>query len=474
MAAPVYNASMPEGGDPLTVDVNAQFVGHEYNYVYIVACTFIVFMILPGIGLLYSGLTRRKSAMALLFQAFMVLAVSTFQWLFWGYSLAYSRDGGPFIGTLKNFGLMEVLVAPSPGSAVLPEVVFCLFQLLFCACTVMIVVGGTFERGAILPSLIFSFWWATVVYCPLARWTWSSNGWLYNLPAIDFAGGGPVHIASGVSALAYALILGKRRDYGAPSFRKPHNTTLIFLGTVLIWTGWLGFNGGSSLNASMRAMVAVFNTNTAGCTGILGWVLVDMIKHRGKFSIVGACEGAIAGLVGITPAAGCVSFWLAACIGFITAVVCSLLQNVNEWIGVDEGLDVFKLHGIGGMVGAFLTGLFASQKISALDGSSLAPGAIDGNGVQVGKQIAEICAISSYSFVVTCALLLILKYIPGMNLRVSEEAELLGLDLTEFFDEQIGDWSITQGGASPTLIGVSQNSSGSITKEECQVKGSGV
>ncbi|GAB1214157.1 hypothetical protein ATERTT37_003317 [Aspergillus terreus] len=441
MAEPVYNASTPQGGNPLKVDVNLQYTGVEYHYVYILLCTFIVFLILPGIGFLYSGLARRKSALAFLFQAFMVLAI----------------DGGPFIGTLKVFGLMDVMVAPSPGSAVLPELVFCLFQLLFCACTVMIVIGGAFERGSILPSLIFGFFWATIVYCPLARWTWSSQGWLYNLPAIDFAGGGPVHIASGCSALAYAVVLGKRKDYGAPSFRKPHNATLVFLGT-----------GGSTLNASMRAIVAIFNTNTAGCTGILGWVLVDMIRNKGKFSLVGACEGAIAGLVGITPAAGCVHVWLAACIGFITAIVCASIQNLNDWIRIDEGMDVFKLHGIGGMVGSFLTGIFASESISALDGASLISGAIDGNGVQVGKQLAEICAISAYSFVVSCILLYIMKFIPFMGLRVDPESEMVGLDRAQFFDEQIGDWSLVSGTSPLTLVGVSKEPS--AEKQETEKK----
>lgn len=189
-------------------------------------------------------------------------------------------------------------------------------------------------------------------------------------------------------------------------------------------------------------MLAAFNTNTAAATGVLGWVLVDYTKHRGKFSVVGACEGAIAGLVGITPAAGYVSVWLAACIGFITGIVCSLLQNINDWLHIDEGMDVFKLHGCGGMVGSFLTGIFATSSISALDGATLAFGGIDGNGVQVGKQLAEICAISSYSFVVSCILLYMLKFIPGMNLRVDEEAEMIGLDRAQFFDEQIGDWTM--------------------------------
>jgi Amt family ammonium transporter len=162
--------------------------------------------------------------------------------MFWGYSLAYSRTAGPFIGDLANFGLKNVTAAPSPGSAYLPEIVFCLYQLLFCICTVMIVVGGAFERGRVIPSLFFGFWWATIVYCPIACWTWNGNGWLYNLPSLDYAGGGPVHIASGCSALAYALVLGKRKLHGHKSMMKPHNVSMVYIGTLLIWFGWFGFN----------------------------------------------------------------------------------------------------------------------------------------------------------------------------------------------------------------------------------------
>lgn len=169
---------MPDGGNPLEVDVNAQYDGWEWNYTYLIFCAFIVWLIIPGIGLLYGGLARRKSALALLFQSFMVAAVITLQWMFWGYSLAYSRTAGPFIGDLANFGLRNVMAAPYNG---MPEVVFCLYQLLFCACTVQIVVGGAFERGRLLPSLVFGFLWATVVYCPIACWTWNANGWLYNV-----------------------------------------------------------------------------------------------------------------------------------------------------------------------------------------------------------------------------------------------------------------------------------------------------
>ena len=178
----------------------------------------------------------------MLFQSLLVAAVTTFQWMFWGFSLAYSRTGGPFIGDLTNFGMINVTAAPSVASPYIPDIVFCLYQLLFCACTVMIVVGGSFERGRIIPSLVFGFLWATIVYCPIAFWVWNPNGWLYKLPSLDFAGGGPVHISSGWSALAYALVLGKRKPHSETKHGKAHNVSLVFLGTVLIWFGWFGFN----------------------------------------------------------------------------------------------------------------------------------------------------------------------------------------------------------------------------------------
>ncbi|GAB7361665.1 hypothetical protein MBLNU230_g1715t1 [Neophaeotheca triangularis] len=434
---PEYNENQPNGGPPESA--NDQYAGRQQHYAYILVCTYLVWMIIPGVGLFYGGLARRKSSLSLLFQSLAVASVTTFQWIFWGYSLAYSEAQGGFIGDLAKFGLMNVRMAPD---AYLPELGFCLYQMFFAAVTLQILIGGSFERGRILPSLIFGFLWLTIVYCPVACWTWNPDGWLGTLGSLDFAGGGPVHIASGCSALAYAFILGKRKNTGEESHGKPHNTTLVFLGTIFIWFGWYGFNGGSALDASLRSVYAAFNTNTAASCGVLGWVLVDYIRTKGKFSVVGACEGAIAGLVGITPAAGYVSVWLAALIGFITGVCCALLQDLNTWIRVDEGLYVFKLHGVGGMIGSFLTGIFADEAVSAYSGDEGAPGAINGNGIQVAYQLADIVTISVYSFVVSCILLLILKYVPFMNLRVSEEAEMHGLDIDQFFDEQIGDWGI--------------------------------
>lgn len=266
-------------------------------------------------------------------------------------------------------------------------------------------------------------------------------GWLFIFGALDFAGGGPVHISSGAAALAYALVLGKRSRYGQKHVYKPHNVTIVFLGTVLIWFGWFGFNGGSALNASIRGMVAVWNTNLAASTGVIGWTMFHYAFRGRKFTVIGACEGAIAGLVGITPAAGYVTVWYAAAIGFITAIIICLFEDLNEWLRIDDGLEVFKLHGIGGMVGAFLTGIFATAKISALDGiPTIVHGAVDGNGVQVGRQLAEICAIFAWSFTCSVIMLMVLKYIPGMQLRVSDDIEEIGLDLDQFDDEVVGEW----------------------------------
>ena len=268
-----------------------------------------VFLIVPGIGLLYGGMSRRKSALSMIFQGLAVQAVVSFQWTFWGFTLAFSRTGGPFIGDMSNFGLIDTMAAPSWGAAVIPDIVFAFYELMFAACATMIAAGGAFERGRILPSIIFGFCWCTVCYCPIAYWTWNANGWLYIFGALDFAGGGPVHISSGAAGLAYALVLGKRKRHGEKHVYKPHNITIVFLGTVLIWFGWFGFNGGSAINATVRGMIAIWNTNLAASTGLIGWTFFHYAFRGQKFTVIGACEGVIAGLVGVTPAAGFVTPW---------------------------------------------------------------------------------------------------------------------------------------------------------------------
>ncbi|KAK7207009.1 ammonium transporter AmtB-like domain-containing protein [Myxozyma melibiosi] len=442
-----FNDSSPgwtaAGGNSREMDVNLAYVASGFHQVWMMSATVFVFPIIPGLGLFYAGLCRRKSATTLLWQTLGVLGVISFQWFFWGYSLAYSSDADHYIGTLKNFGFRNVVAAPS---GYLPEPLFALYQCMFALCTVMIMIGGAFERCRLLPSMVFAFCWCTIVYSPIVCWTWNANGWLYLLPALDFAGGGPVHISSGTGALAYALIIGKRIETNSPSRKVPkfvpHNPTLIFLGTWMIWFGWFGFNGGSTLNASVRTSYVLVNTNLAAGCGVIGWSLVDYILYRGRFSLVGACQGCIAALVGITPAAGYVPVYFAAVIGFLTAVGVRLCENLNEWIRVDEGMEVFKLHGIGGMIGAILTGLFAADWVSMLDGASDYSGWVDHHYIQLGYQLAEICAIVSYTFGVTVVLLLIIDHIPGLKFRVPEHQEIEGLDKHLLFEEGMGDYEL--------------------------------
>ena len=300
-----------------------------------------------------------------------------------------------------------------------------------------------------------------------------TDGWAYELGVLDFAGGSPVHMSTGAAGLAYALVLGKRRS--SPGYvHKPHNLTTMFLGTIFIFVGWLGFNGGSALNASMRSMVAVFNTVIGGSMGLVGYTVLSYFKHGRRWSVKAACEGIIAGLVGITPAAGYVQPWLAAVIGIITGMACGSLEGLGQWIGIDDGLEVFKLHGIGGAVGSFLTGLFATSRISSLDGlGSEYSGAIDGNGVQVAYQLADITATLSYSFVMSCILLFALKYMPFVGLRISEEAEESGLDLDQFHDEIVDSWQefpaatrTISHGVEPPRGATSSDSSITPTKED--------
>lgn len=234
----------------------------------------------------------------------MATAVTTFQWFFWGYSLTFSHTAGPFIGDLANFGFRNVLAQPSVGSTRIPDLLFAIYQGMFSAITVALAVGAVAERGRMLPCVIFMFVWATVVYDPIACWTWNPSGWTYRLGGLDFAGGTPVHISSGCAALAYSMMLGKRRGHGTHELNyRPHNVTHIVIGTVFLWVGWFGFNAGSALSANMRAVMAAVVTNLAACMGGITWCVLDYRLER-KWSTVGFCSGVVAGLVSITPGSG--------------------------------------------------------------------------------------------------------------------------------------------------------------------------
>jgi len=240
---------------------------------WVLASTALVWIMIPGVGFFYSGLLRRKNALSMIYMSMMCLAVVSFQWFFWGFSLAFSPTAGRFIGDLHQFAFQNVLDAPSVGSAKIPTVVFAVYQLMFAAITPMIAIGGFAERAHIGPVAFFVFVWSTIVYDPIACWTWNPNGWVFVLGGLDFAGGTPVHISSGTAALAISIYLGKRRGYGTEALAyKPHNTTYVVLGTVFLWFGWFGFNGGSALAANLRAAEACIVTNLAASVGGLTWM----------------------------------------------------------------------------------------------------------------------------------------------------------------------------------------------------------
>lgn len=402
---------------------------------WVLTSTALVMIMTPGLGFFYSGLLRRKNALSMIFLSIAVFGIVSFQWFFWGYSLSFAPDASKFIGTLSNFGLKNVDLQPSIGGPKIPALGYCVYQLMFAAITPMIALGAAAERGRIAPTLVFTFIWSTIVYDPIACWTWNTNGWTAIMGTLDFAGGGPVHMSSGTAALAYSIWLGKRRGYGTEKLAyRPHNVSHVVLGTALLWFGWFGFNGGSALSANLRAFQAVLVTNTAAAVGGLTWLLLDYWQER-KWSPVGFCSGAIAGLVGITPASGYVGTPASVAIGMITAVICNFSTKLKIIIGCDDALDIFASHGIGGFVGSLLTALFADNRVASFDGTTeIKGGWINHHYMQMLYQLGSSCAIMGYSFFVTLFILVLLDFIPGLSLRGTPEAEVVGID-----EHQLGE-----------------------------------
>lgn len=324
-----------------------------------------------------------------------------------------------------------------------PDLTYAIFQCMFAAITPALAIGAACERGRMLPCIVFIFVWSTLVYDPIACWTWNPNGWVFQLGGLDFAGGTPVHISSGAAALAYSIMLGKRRGHGTHELNyRPHNVTHVIMGTCFLWFGWFGFNGGSAVGSNLRATMACVVTNLAASVGAFTWVLVDYRLER-KWSAVGWCSGAIAGLVAITPASGYVPPWSAVVFGVVGAIACNYATKLKFLIGVDDAIDIFAVHGIGGMVGNLLTyvlllnilmvsGLFAADYIAALDGISVIPGGwLNQNYIQLAYQLCDCVTGFTYSFGMTCIILFLMNLVPGLSLRASEEAEILGIDEAE-------------------------------------------
>lgn len=308
---------------------------------------------------------------------------------------------------------------------------------MFACVTPALVTGAAAERARLVPLIVFVFVWSTLVYDVLAYWTWNANGWSYQMGGLDFAGGTPVHIGSGFSSLAYALMVGPR--VGDKHEFKPHNMSNVMLGTALLWFGWFGFNGGSALSSNTRAAMACIVTNLAACVGAATWMALDYYYRVGKkLSAFAFCSGAIAGLVAITPAAGFVGPAPAVAVGFLGAFFCYLAVLVKDRFGFDDAFDVFTLHGVGGYVGCILTGLFAEPYVAALDGSYIAGGWMNHNWIQIGHQFADATAGAAWSFCISYIILFIINKIPGLSLRATEQDEIMGLDAAEIGENAYG------------------------------------
>ncbi|WP_292369010.1 ammonium transporter [Methanoregula sp. UBA64] len=388
---------------------------------WVLASTALVMIMTPGVGFFYGGLVRKKNFIDMITLSFVAFALVSVQWVLIGYSLAFGPDVGGFIGNLQYLGLNGVSMNdPGPYSQIIPGMLYMVFQLVFATVTMAIVTSGFAERIKFSAYLVFALLWTTIVYDPLAHWVWG-GGWTSQFGAIDFAGGTVVHISSGFAALALALVIGKRVGFGKYAM-EPANIPWSILGAVLLWFGWFGFNAGSAVAANGLAVQAFVTTNTATATAAIVWMLVSW-AHGGKPSSLGFVSGAVAGLVAITPAAGFVTVPASILIGAVAGAMCYGIMLWRQGKGIDESLDAWAVHGMGGLWGAIATGIFAS---AAVNGAS---GLIEGNVHQFTAQIVGAGAAVIYAFVVTYILAVIVD--KTMGLRVSEEEEYVGLDISQ-------------------------------------------
>jgi Amt family ammonium transporter len=393
-------------------------------------CAALVLLMTPGLGFFYGGMVRRKNVLATFQQSFILLGVVALQWVLFGYSLAFGPDKlHGLVGGLEWVGLSGVGLDPNPDyAATIPHQLFMVYQLMFAAITPALISGAFAERMKFKAYVLFTLLWATFVYDPVAHWVWGTGGWIKTMGALDFAGGLVVHIISGVAALCCVLVMGKRKGHGSEEMH-PHNLTMTALGTALLWFGWFGFNAGSALAANKSAVVAFVNTNTAAAAAVVSWSLIEYL-HKGKATVLGACSGAVAGLVAITPCAGYITPIGAMIVGLGVSGVCYAAILMKAKVGYDDSLDVFGVHGVGGMFGALAVGLFASSAITKLAGIADAPaGLFFGGTTLIGKQLISVVAAFSYSFIGTFFLLKLVDLTVG--LRVTGEEEEIGLDLTQ-------------------------------------------
>jgi len=384
----------------------------------------LVFIMVPGLAFFYAGLVRSKNVIGTMMHSFIALAVVGLVWVLWGYSLAFGPDLGGFIGNLKWIGLKGVSAEEAgPYAPTIPHMAFMVFQAKFAIITPALIAGAFAERIKFSTFVIFLVLWSTIVYAPLAHWVWADGGWLGEWGAKDFAGGAVVHISSGVAALCAALVFGRRRGYGQQQMA-PHNVPFVVLGASLLWFGWFGFNAGSSLAADAIATSAFVATHTAAAMAAVTWAALDYC-FIGRISVVGAATGAVAGLATITPAAGFVGPMPALLIGLGAGVICYGAVHLKNRMRLDDSLDVWAIHGVGGTIGMLAVGLFMGVGLLSMRelGVDLS------RGEQIVRQLGTIGVAWAWSFAVTLVILLVLQRTIG--LRVKPEDEEVGLDLSQ-------------------------------------------
>ena len=393
----------------------------------IVATALVMLMTLPGLALFYGGIAKRKDTLNVIAMSFVTFAIVSVLWVVYGYSLAFGTDVHGVIGNVQKFMMNGIKVDTlSSYQNTIPELIFVVFQLTFAAITVALASGAYIERMKFSAWILFSVLWMTLVYCPVAHWVWG-NGFLAKLGALDFAGGTVVHINAGIAALIGALVMGKRRETSLV----PNNLVATVTGAGLLWFGWFGFNAGSALTASGLACAAFINTNTATAVAALSWMFTEWFFNK-KPTVLGLASGAVAGLVAITPAAGFVNVGGAIIIGVIVGFVCYLMVAfVKAKLGYDDTLDAFGIHGIGGIIGALLTGFLADPAINAAG-----KGLFYGNPAQVKIQLIAIGTTVGYDAVVTFIIFMVIKAVIG--LRVSPDEELVGMDRSAHGERALG------------------------------------
>jgi len=389
---------------------------------WILMSTGLVMLMTPGLAFFYGGLVRTKNVLSTIMHSWFILALVSVTWVVFGYTLAFGPSQGGLIGGLDHLFLRGVGVEPGAYATTIPSMLFVVYQMMFAIITPALITGAFAERKSFNAFVVFAFLWSTLVYLPLCHWVWNADGWLYKLGVLDFAGGTVVHISSGVAALVAALYLGKRIRAESERF-EPHNVTYVVLGGALLWFGWFGFNAGSAWAANGLAVSALLVTNTAAAAASLTWLFLGWF-HKGAPSVVGAVSGAVAGLVAITPASGYVDVSGALAIGLAAGSICYGAILLRERLQVDDALDVWAVHGVGGTLGALLTGVFASTAVNpVVNGGGLLE---SGNPKLLVTQVIAVGTTWVFSGAMTLAILKVVDLV--FRVRVGTDVELAGLD----------------------------------------------